>query len=175
VHGIVDAHGGAINVVSTLGRGTTFNVFLPCAEVCAEIASPAVFATTTEEFATVSGTVLLLEDEDTLRLATADALRKRGLSVLTAGDGRVAVEIFRAHAEDIGVVLLDLTLPGISGLEVLGQIRVIKPDTIIMLTSAYDQKIAGSATSGEHPARFLRKPYKFADLMRGLQEARSEA
>jgi CheY-like chemotaxis protein len=92
--------------------------------------------------------------------------------VLTASDGRVAVEIFRAHAEDIGVVLLDLTLPGISGLEVFDQIRVIKPDAIIMLTSAYDQKIAGNATSGEHPAGFLRKPYRFADLMRGLQEAR---
>ena len=171
VHGIVHAHNGEINVLSTPGRGTTFNVFLPCAEVCAEIASPAVFATTAEELTAVSGTVLLVEDEDTLRLATAAALHKRGLSVLTAGDGRVAVEVFRAHAEDIGVVLLDLTLPGISGLEVLRQIRVIKPDTIIMLTSAYDQKIAGSAASGEYPARFLRKPYKFADLMRGLQEA----
>jgi DNA-binding response OmpR family regulator len=110
-----------------------------------------------------------------LRLATAAALRKKGFSVMLASNGSAAVEIFRAHAEDIGIVLLDLTLPGFSGLEVLGQIRMIKPDAQIMITTAHDQEIAACATTGEHPARFLRKPYRFADLMRGLQEARSEA
>jgi DNA-binding response OmpR family regulator len=132
-------------------------------------------AATAEELSAVSGTVLLVEDEDTLRLAISMALRKRGFSVLAASDGRAAVDIFRANAKDIGVVLLDLTLPGISGRDVFGQIRVIKPDVRIVLTSAYDQKTAGSVTFGERHASFLPKPYAFADLMRGLQDALSEA
>jgi signal transduction histidine kinase/ActR/RegA family two-component response regulator len=175
VRAIAHAHGGAINVVSTRGKGTTFEVLLPCAEARAEIALAAPGAATAEELSAVSGTVLLVEDEDTLRLAISMALRKRGFSVLAASDGRAAVDIFRANAKDIGVVLLDLTLPGISGRDVFEQIRVIKPDVRIVLTSAYDRKTAGSVTFGERHASFLAKPYAFADLMRGLQDALSEA
>jgi len=91
--------------------------------------------------------------------------------VLAASDGPEAVETFRAHAGDIGVVLLDLTLPGMSGGEVLRQIRLIKPQVRVIVTSALDHEAASNATSGEYPATFLRKPYGFADLVRGLQEA----
>jgi two-component system cell cycle sensor histidine kinase/response regulator CckA len=171
VHGIVHSHDGAIKVASRLGSGTTFEVLLPCAQGRAENTLPAARVSTAEELLTVSGTVLLVEDEDTLRLAISKALRKRGVSVLAASDGRDAVEIFRAHAEDIGVVLLDLTLPGMPGGEVFCQIRRIKPCVKVILTSALDLENAASATSGECPALFLRKPYGFADLVRGLQGA----
>uniref|UniRef100_Q023Q2 histidine kinase n=1 Tax=Solibacter usitatus (strain Ellin6076) TaxID=234267 RepID=Q023Q2_SOLUE len=171
VQGIVAAHKGVINVMSKPGKGATFEVLLPLAETLAE--SPAPFPATAapESARALRGAVLLVEDEDTLQLATSKALRKRGFSVLVARDGWAAVELFRAHADQIGVVLLDLTLPGIPGREVLRQIRAIKRDVRVVLTSAYDQNLPPNAKHSELPSAFLRKPYGVADLVRGLEAA----
>jgi DNA-binding response OmpR family regulator len=116
----------------------------------------------------------LVEDEDQLRIATATALQKRGFSVLSAADGPTAVELFRARAEDIGVVVLDLKLAGLPGQEVFRQIRAIKPKVKVMFTSAYDTKVA-DALSDHWTLRFLQKPYRFSDLFAELHEALSEA
>jgi DNA-binding response OmpR family regulator len=114
-----------------------------------------------------------VEDEEQLRIATATALQKRGFSVVSAADGLTAVELFRAQSEDIGVVLLDLKLPGLPGQEVFRQIRAIKPKMKVMFTSADDAKIA-NALSDHCTLRFLQKPYRFADLLAELHEALSE-
>ena len=113
VQGIVHSHNGAINVLSTSGKGTTFEVLFRRDGACPEIASPVTFDASAKAAAPVSGTVLFVEDEDQLRIATATALQKRGFSVISAADGPTAVELFRAQAEDIGVVVLDLRLPGL--------------------------------------------------------------
>jgi CheY-like chemotaxis protein len=94
--------------------------------------------------------------------------------VFTADEGPAAVEAFRAHAEEIEVVLLDSNLPGFSGREVLGRIRAIKPGVRVILSSAYPPELAVSATSGELPSGFLQKPYTFAELMRILQQPGSK-
>jgi CheY-like chemotaxis protein len=115
--------------------------------------------------------VLLVEDESALQVAMSKALRKRGFAVLVAGDGWAAIEVFRAHADDIGVVLLDLTLPGIPAREVLRQIRAMKPEVKVVLTSAYEQQLAISDVPEGRPPTFLLKPYRVTDLVRGLEEA----
>ncbi len=171
VQGIVASHKGVINVASTPGKGATFEVLLPLAETLAESLAPAPAAAPAESPRALRGAVLLVEDEDTLQLATSKALRKRGFSVLVARDGWAAVELFRSHADQIGVVILDLTLPGIPGREVLRQIRGIKHDVRVVLTSAYDQNLPFSGPPGERPSAFLRKPYGVADLVRGLEDA----
>jgi CheY-like chemotaxis protein/two-component sensor histidine kinase len=172
VQGIVRSHGGAINVTTSPGRGTTFEVLLPCAsELACQSAVPAVHSVAAGQQDRY-GIVLLVEDEDTLRIAIGKALRKRGVSVLSVADGQAAVDVFESRARDIGAVVLDLTLPGISGLEVLRQIRGIEPGKRVILTSAYDRDSAGSTIAfHEEGVDFLRKPYAIGDLLRLLQQA----
>ena len=176
VQGIVRSCGGAINVVSAPGKGSKFEVLLPCAGAVAGNAPPTRSPAPAEELAPASITVLVVEDDATLRLSVSTGLRKRGYFVLTADDGRAAVDVFDAHANDIDVVLLDLTLPGMSGLDVLKEIQTIRSGVSVILTSAYHREAAGSALFDEHgAAAFLRKPYRFNELVLLLQEAASVA
>ena len=92
------------------------------------------------EVARVTGTVLVVEDEHTLRLAVSKMLRKKGLSVIEAIDGIAAVELFRANEPDIALVLLDVTLPRMSGPEVFAELRRIRPDIKVIITTAYSQE-----------------------------------
>jgi DNA-binding response OmpR family regulator len=80
-----------------------------------------------------TGTVLMIEDEEMLRRAVSKLLRENGLRVLEAGDGRAAVELFRTHASEVDVVLLDVTLPGLSGREVLRALRESVNDLVGMI------------------------------------------
>jgi PAS domain S-box-containing protein len=168
VQGIVQSHRAVINVESAPGRGTTFQVLFRRAGAHVDTASAPVVAITDRESAAFSGMVLLVEDEDPLRVATATALQRAGFLVLSAADGLTGAETFRARAEDIGAVVLDLTLPGLSGQEVFGLIRALKPEIRVIITSAYDRGIAGAILPGDPGVRFLQKPYRFSDLCREL-------
>jgi two-component system cell cycle sensor histidine kinase/response regulator CckA len=162
VQGIVRAHGGAVSLVSAPGRGATFQVLLPCTSMRAlevVIANPSSQATQSNAG---TGTVLVVEDEEVLRVAVSKALRNRGYSVLDAGDGSAAMDLFLAHKDKIDAVLLDFTLPGKSSREVFEEIQCARPDVKIILTSAYSQETV--AASGLRTTHFIRKPFKLAEL-----------
>lgn len=171
VQGILRAHGGGINLESAPRRGSTFQVFLPCDTGAAEKPQPAAEAGV--QATSMNQVVLLVEDENTLRLAVSKSLRKHGFVVMDAGDGHAAVDLFRAHAKDIDLVVLDLTLPDMSGPELSREFQRVRPDVKVFFTSAYDPEVLAvdSAYSEEVLSNFIRKPYRIKELVCTLREA----
>jgi PAS domain S-box-containing protein len=171
VQGIVHGHGGAINVVSSPGTGTVFEVYLPGgSEVLQDddlVQNP---ASAPGQRTGLSQAVLVIEDEESLRNAVCGMLRKKTFSILEAKDGTTGVEIFRARHADIGVVLLDLTMPGMPGREVLSELKRIRPEVKIVVTTAYSHDAASSSLDGAEGWAFIRKPYQIADLVELLHK-----
>jgi DNA-binding response OmpR family regulator len=119
----------------------------------------------------VTGTVLVVEDEDTLLHAVSKMLRMKGFSVIEAIDGDTAIDLFRAHERDIAVVVLDMTLPGTSCTQVFGELRQIRHGVKVILTTAYSRETAMKALGGQRAWGFIRKPYQLHDLLRLLRAA----
>ena len=171
VQGIVRGHGGAINVVSSLGQGTRFEILLPSTNQPARHIPAIAAPPSGTEVGNVTGTILVVEDEDTLLHAVSKMLRMKGFSVIEAIDGDTALGLFRANQRDIAVVLLDMTLPGISGPRVFGELRQIRPGVKVILTTAYNRETAIKAIDGQQAWGFIRKPYQLNDLVRLLRGA----
>ena len=115
-----------------------------------------------------SSTVLIVEDEDSLRVPVTKILRRGGFVVIEAADGRGAVDCFRAREAEISVVLLDVTLPSMSGPEVFDELRSIRPEVKVVLTSAYGEETVMHALGGGRPWAYIRKPYSPRELTKLL-------
>jgi CheY-like chemotaxis protein len=174
VDGIVRGLGGAVRVTSELGKGTTFQILLPCPETRGG-ASRLTMSSTVEEFPGPSRRVVILivEDEDVLRQAVARMLRMNGFEVLEAADGSSAIDLLRAAVDKIEVILLDMTIPGASSAEVVAEAGRTHPDVRVILTSAYSQEMLTTPFSSSQVRGFIRKPFQLADLVNTLRRATS--
>ncbi len=173
VHAIVSAYGGVINLFSKPGEGTRFEVFLPCAAEGALEVRRAAVAAPAESAPRTTGAVLLVEDEDGLRIAVSKMLGKRGFSVIEACDGSVAIDVLRSKKSEIDVILLDMTIPGIPSREVIAEAQRIRPNVKVILTTAYSREMAARSFKAPQVKGFIRKPYQVGDLVHLLKDVLS--
>ena len=167
VSGILQSHEGSISVISAPGNGSTFRVLLLCTAEPAQ--KPRKSPSAVMPLENRSGTVLLVEDEEALRTAAFKMLSGKGFSVIQAGDGTTAIDLVRTR-EDLKLILLDITIPGLPSREVIAEVQRARPVVKIILTSAYSQLEATRDLSAPQICGFLRKPYSLADLTRLLSD-----
>jgi PAS domain S-box-containing protein len=171
VQGIVHSHGGEISVHSAPGRGTRFEVLLPSASTAVE--QVPVRREALNRPRKFEGTVLIIEDEEVLRTAVAKMLRAKGIRVLEAGDGIEALELFRGHAAEIDITVLDVTLPGLPSRVVLQKLRERLDPANVIVTSAFGREQALSTVCGEHRQLFIRKPYGIDELLDVIEKVQA--
>ncbi len=167
VLGIVRGHKGAIKVYSEVGRGTSFKVLIPCVDAPAEALNhqPAEISEWKG-----SGTILVVDDEETVRTVTARMLELFGFEVILAEDGRIGVEKFSQHAKELRAVILDMTMPHLNGDEAFREMRRIRSDIRVLLVSGYSEQEATNRFTGKGLAGFLQKPYKLEDLRKKIRD-----
>ncbi len=168
VLGIVRGHHGTMRIVSTPGAGTTFEVLFPIAHTAA--AAPGTPPTGTVGSVPVRGRVLVVDDEEGVRDVSREVLERCGIDVVTAADGIEAVEIYRREGLTIDLVLLDMTMPRLDGREALREIRAIRSDACVLLTSGYSEAEAAHVIAGESGVGFIQKPYAPRALVQKVKE-----
>ncbi|MEI6306660.1 MAG: response regulator, partial [Deltaproteobacteria bacterium] len=159
VLGIVRGHKGAMEVYSEPDKGTTFKILLPATGKSAEGLSHVNLS----ENWRGTGTVLLVDDEETVRDIGTEMLKELGFEVITAVDGRHAVELFNCNP-DIKFVILDLTMPQMDGEQCFRELIQIKPDVKVLMSSGFNEQEVTQKFTGKGLSGFLQKPYKLSAL-----------
>jgi len=170
VTGLVRGHKGAIKVYSEPGRGSTFKLLFPAA------AAPQSSGSRPEAGGKWrgTGTVLLVDDDESVRKVGRRMLEALGFSVLLANDGREAIEVFRARKDDISCVILDLTMPVMDGVDAFRELRGIDPEVVVLLSSGYNEQETMEQFEGSGLAGFIQKPYHVPLLEEKLRKVLAE-
>ena len=157
--GIVRGHRGAIDVRSTVGKGTAFRLFFPAT------GQPARTATSLRDNEwRASGHVRIADDEDSVCAVTGALLRRHGFTVSEVRDGVGALNLSHADPDGFALVLLDLTMPGMSGETAFGSLRELRPEVPVVLMSGYNEQEVTRIFEGRGLAGFLQKPFRADEL-----------
>ncbi|MHB8121058.1 MAG: hybrid sensor histidine kinase/response regulator [Desulfuromonadaceae bacterium] len=181
VMGIIRTHNGALFVESEPGKGTTFRVLFPAAKegqltaTAAPVAEPEPTASPLPSVpADVTyGMALVVDDEKAVLKVCATMVKHCGFKVITACDGIDAVAKFRAHADEIDIVVMDLIMPNMDGIAAMSEIQNIKPDTRIIISSGFNKEELSERLANDTPSGLIQKPYSLnlikAEIQRVMQ------
>lgn len=162
VQGIVHSHRGMLKVESALGWGTTFHLLFPALAPGSSVEGTIVKVDTPRR---LKGMVIVIDDEESVRTAVADILELEDVQTLTAANGREGIAMYKERQAEINLVLLDMSMPGMDGVETLRQLQKIDPDVPVLMSSGYSE----SEISGRFEALgilgFLQKPYEVDQLL----------
>lgn len=167
VLGIARSHRGLVAIDSTPGKGTTVRVMFPAVEAEEDLRGE---SPVDKKDWRGDGTVLLVDDEKAVLEVAEAMLQRLGFSVLTANDGLEAIEIFREQGDHIDCVLLDLLMPQMDGVETFREMRRIKKNISVVLSSGYTEEKAIELFAEATPAGFIKKPYNLDRLRDKMRE-----
>ncbi len=165
IYGIVRQSGGHIDVESSMGKGTVFRIYLPRAEAQVEQSEPTV---TQPEEPGGSATILVVEDETALRRLICLSLERRGYKVLAAKDGAEAIEICQRSPSQIHLVLSDIMMPHVNGLQLRERAATLCPDAKFLFMSGYSEEIVENLWA--QGCAFLEKPFLPDELVGKVRE-----
>jgi CheY-like chemotaxis protein len=170
--GIVRGHRGAIFVESGPGKGTAIRILFPAVQEAPALHTAPVAAAVQQAADPVAGgTVLVVDDEAIVRKVCSEMVEALGLQVLTAVDGRDAVAVFAKHADDIDLVILDLSMPNMDGMATFKELVRMKPGVKVILCSGFDEQDSLRRLSGQGIAGFIQKPYSLEKLRAAMKNA----
>ncbi len=165
VYAIIKHHRGIIRVDSQPGQGTTFHIFLP-------VSAKAVVTEPSRDDAILrgSGTILLVDDENGVRMVTARMLEQLGYHVLLAPSGSRALEIYPREQDRIDLVILDMLMPGMGGVETFQKLKEVDPKVRVLLSSGYSLDGEAQQVMAAGARGFIQKPYRLANLSHKVAE-----
>jgi two-component system, cell cycle sensor histidine kinase and response regulator CckA len=159
VYGIVKGHGGYIQVASKLGRGSTFSIYLPASQkpIVVPPAEP-------KKILAGHGTILIVDDEKPVLDVGAEMLKDIGYKVFTAQNGLTAIETYKAHEDEIDLVILDMTMPHLGGGQIFDLLRQINPTIAVLLSSGYSIEGRAADIINRGCNGFIQKPFSMEDI-----------
>lgn len=167
VYGIVKKHFGSINVVSTPGKGTIFTILFPPSKEL-EIAAPEKPA---PQQALGSGTILIVDDEELVLEVNASCLRELGYTVFTASSGMEGLQYVRDYSDDIDIVLLDMMMPMMNGIETFHRMKSIRNDLKVFFVSGYTEEEKFRTVIENGALGLIRKPFELTFISQKIGEA----
>ncbi len=160
VYGVVQNHKGAINVYSEPGQGSIFKIYLPLhANTASDKRKHAA-----RQLVRGSGTVFLVDDQQLVRQVGEKMLKELGYTVRLADDGVSGLEFYRQHWQEIDIVMIDMIMPKMGGIECLEQMKVINPALKAILSTGFSREDIAEKINQSHILGFIQKPYRLQEL-----------